>query len=104
VPEDAPPGVIALGLEPANPNPFARSTTIAYAIPAESDDYQTSLKVYDARGRCVRTLVEAPVSPGKHHASWDGSDEKGRQVASGVYFYRLERGGKSVTRRVVLIR
>jgi predicted outer membrane repeat protein len=104
VPEDAPEAVSRLSLEPANPNPFAGSTAISYAIPGESEGFHTSLKVYDAQGRCVRTLVEKRVSPGRHCATWDGSDEKGRQVASGVYFYRLQCGGKSVTRRMVLIR
>jgi flagellar hook assembly protein FlgD len=104
VPQDAPEAVSRLSLEPANPNPFAGSTAIAYAIPGESEGFHTSLKVYDAQGRCVRTLVEKRMAPGKHHATWDGSDERGRQVASGVYFYRLQCGGKSVTRRMVLIR
>jgi hypothetical protein len=93
-----------LGLGSAIPNPFGGITTITYSIPQSSEGRHAVLKLYDARGRCVRSLVDAPASPGIHAATWDGTDEAGNPVASGIYFHRLTCDGESITRRVVLLR
>ena len=63
-----------------------------------------TLRVYDVAGHLVRTLVDAQRSPGTYEARWDGRDERGRGVASGVYFYRLRAGDFSQTRRMVLLK
>lgn len=85
------------------PNPFTSATTIAFQIP-ESSIHITS-KIYDASGRLVRTFS---ITPSPNHpitqVIWDGRDSRGSKVASGVYFYRLEEGDKTATRKLVLMR
>jgi hypothetical protein len=89
-------------LYPTSPNPFESSTTIRYDIP-EAD--RVKLAVYDVNGRRLRSLVDVPVQEaGRHTASWDGRDDGGKQVAPGIYFYRLETGRYSATQRVTLLR
>jgi flagellar hook assembly protein FlgD len=62
------------------------------------------LAVYDGLGRLTRMLVDGPLSPGKNTAEWDGTTTHGSAASSGVYFIRLEAGGKVDGRRFVLIR
>jgi hypothetical protein len=89
-------------LYPCYPNPFNPATTIAYDLDAS---LAVTLAVYDVSGRRVRTLVGGEVSgPGRYERVWDGRDDAGRTVASGVYFYRLDAGGFTETRRMVLIK
>jgi len=83
------------------PNPFNPVTTIAYALPERAD---VSLKVYNMAGRVVRTLVDGAEGPGTHSVVWDGRDETGRSVASGVYFYRMSAGEFSERRMMVLLK
>jgi hypothetical protein len=83
------------------PNPFNPSTTIRYQIGGTDE---VTLRVYDVAGHLVRTLVDARRSPGTYAARWDGRDEHGRGVASGVYFYQLRAGDFSRTRRMVLLK
>ncbi len=85
------------------PNPFNPSTTISYSVP-EGVSVQVSLKVYDIRGRQVSTLVNEVREPGTYTVFWDGTDEAGRQVASGVYFYRMQAGDFVQTRKMVLLK
>ena len=74
-------------LEPSFPNPFNPSTTIAYALPEPAF---VTLGVYDALGRSVRTLVREAEPARRHAVQWNGQDDTGRRVPSGVYLYRLE--------------
>jgi flagellar hook assembly protein FlgD len=84
------------------PNPFNPFTTIHYALPEASD---VTLVVYDAAGRRVKTLLDVSSMPaGNHEVPWNGVDDRGNRVASGVYFYRLQAGAFVQTRRMVLIR
>jgi flagellar hook assembly protein FlgD len=62
------------------------------------------LKIYNLLGQCIRTLVNENQSSGNHSTIWDGKDEKGREVASGIYFYRLEARDLKLTRRMVLLK
>ena len=89
-------------IETLGPNPFSSETEVLYEIPAEAG--AVVLSVYDARGRLVRTIVSGNRAPGTYHAGWDGKDETGRPVASGVYFYRLTWDHGSSARSVVLAR
>jgi predicted outer membrane repeat protein len=85
-----------------HPNPFNPQTTIAFEIPKQE---VVSLRVFDMAGRMVRSLITAePQTPGRHEVVWNGRDDSGRQVASGTYFYRLEAGSYSETKRMVLIK
>jgi len=89
-------------LDPAIPSPFRIRTTIRYEIQEETRPI--ALEVFGPDGRLVRELVSAEVGPGRHRATWDGRDERGRALAAGVYFVRLEVGGRVTTRPVQLIR
>jgi len=62
------------------------------------------LVVYDVVGRRIRTLVDGVEPPGARAVTWEGRDDAGRFVASGVYFYRLRAGSTTLTRRMVLLK
>ncbi|MCG8608512.1 T9SS type A sorting domain-containing protein [bacterium] len=83
------------------PNPFNPSTEIRYEV-AEAVD--VSLTIYDLLGRKVRDLVKGKQSAGPYAVQWDGRDERGRQVASGVYLLRLTAGSLSRSRKMLLMR
>ncbi len=91
----------SLALAPNTPNPFGSSTTIPFRL-ERSDD--ASIVVYDARGARVRDLERKFFLAGEHAVEWDGRDDDGRAVASGVYFCRLRSGGGEAIRKLVLIR
>uniref|UniRef100_A0A7C6A975 T9SS type A sorting domain-containing protein n=1 Tax=candidate division WOR-3 bacterium TaxID=2052148 RepID=A0A7C6A975_UNCW3 len=69
------------------PNPFYAKTTICYSIPTES---KVELKIFDATGRKVRTLIAGKQGPGNYSLIWDGRDDQDRKLAAGIYFYQLE--------------
>ncbi len=83
------------------PNPFNPQTTIAFSIGQEQ---HVTLAVYNVLGQRVKTLVDQALGIGNHQFVWSGSDDFGNSVASGVYFYRLEASGKSLTRKMLLIK
>ncbi|MCD4690713.1 T9SS type A sorting domain-containing protein [bacterium] len=90
-----------LVLYPAMPNPFAGATTIRYYVPV--DDGELTIGIYDVTGRLVSAL-RADGSPGPHEALWDGRDDSGRAVASGVYFVRASFVGRAAESTVVLMK
>jgi len=83
------------------PNPFNPSTSISFTLPASG---QVSLAVYDITGRTVRELVSGSMPAGAHSVTWDGRDENGTVVSSGVYLSRLVQGKNSVSRRMLLVK
>ena len=85
----------------ARPNPFNPETSIGYSL---DGDGTVALAVYDVAGRRVRTLVSGLVPAGDHVVAWDGVDDRGASVASGVYFYTLRVGDALETRRMVLVK
>lgn len=85
----------------AAPNPMQSITTLRYSL-AESGSMR--LDVYDMSGRLIRKLSSGEQSAGEHETLWDGSDTAGRQVANGLYVYRLEAGGTSLVKRLVVAR
>jgi hypothetical protein len=87
------------------PNPVhAGRTTIAYGVPAGSGQAtRTTLRFYDVRGRAVRTLVDGVVPPGKYQVTWDGKDDQGARVGSGVYFYEYIAGPTSLRKKALVI-
>jgi hypothetical protein len=87
-------------LHPGAPNPARGPVGLGYSLPARG---HACLRIYGVRGELVRTLVDAVQEAGPHRAAWDGRDARGRAVAAGVYFYRLEASGRSAVRRVVLL-
>ncbi len=83
------------------PNPFNPSTTISFSVARSSD---VTLSIFDVRGSLVSTLVRGRREPGVHRIGWDGTDNRGTRVASGVYFYRLDAGSFRATRKMVLLK
>lgn len=83
------------------PNPFNPSTTIIYDLPAQGD---VRLEVFNLIGQKVRTLVHASQTPGTYRVEWDGRDDAGNTVGTGVYFYKLVRGEQVETRKMVFVR
>lgn len=92
---------LADGLQGNRPNPFNPATTLSYTV-AEAGP--VSLKVYDVSGRRVRNLVDGPAEPGRYDAAWDGKDDSGRSVASGVYMVRFETARRAEVQRITLVR
>ena len=96
-------------LSASYPNPLhaglnGATTVIRYQLPPEQFAQKVTLRVYDVLGREVRTLVDAPYQAGQFTAQWNGRDEQGRLMVSGVYFYKLEAGAQQVVRKLVLVR
>lgn len=104
------------------PNPFNPSTKIKYAIPAIESPLQwrglrlarpkrsegggglVTLKVYDILGRQVKTLVNDYQKPGYYEVTWDGTNDTGTQVSSGIYYYRIQAGSFVETKKLVLVK
>jgi len=85
------------------PNPFNASTEIRYDL-AGLEEEETRLVIYDLLGREIRTLVCEKQPPGRYHVIWDGRDESGREVASGVYMYQLTSGSFVRIHRMTLLK
>ena len=98
---DEVPGVTTFALVQNYPNPFNPYTFIKYEIPVPC---RVRLKIFDVSGRLIRTLVDGHRNEGRYSELWDGRDTGGRSVASGIYFYRIEAGRYSETKRMVLLR
>ena len=104
----------AYALSPNYPNPFNPVTTIAYSIPepdsrlsrtvSEAAVVKCRLFVYNLLGQRVKILVDEVKAPGRHKVQWDGTNEDGRRIANGIYFYRLMAGDFVRTRKMLLLR
>ncbi len=82
------------------PNPAMGSATLAFNLPVEA---KVTLRIFDASGSLVKTLVNRPMPPGRHSVVWDGTDSRGRRASSGVYFYSIEAGSYSDTKKLILV-
>jgi predicted outer membrane repeat protein len=94
----------ALFLGQALPNPFQGVTVITYGIPAGAQRSPVTVKVFDATGRVVRTLVGGDKGPGTYRVTWTGTDDRGAQLSSGAYFSRIEWNGRTETERMLLLK
>jgi flagellar hook assembly protein FlgD len=90
-----------LTLEQNYPNPFNPSTTISFTLPKRTI---ASLSIFNVEGRLVTTLVDGTLDEGYKEVTWDGTNTHGNPVSSGVYFYRLKAGGKTLTKKMVLLK
>ena len=88
-------------LEQNFPNPFNSGTAIRFALPVTGD---VELSIYNLAGQKVATLVEGMRAAGIYEVKWDGKDARGRSLASGVYLYRLQAGGRVSSRALVLLK
>lgn len=99
--EDNEETVAAFALKGNYPNPFNPSTTIAFSIPAREN---VELKVYNSTGQLVRTLLNEAREAGDHSITWDGMNNDGQPVASGVYHYTLRAGDYKDGNSMVLLK
>ena len=83
------------------PNPFNPETSIRFEIPKRSP---VELTIYNLNGQKVRALVQSELSAGSHTFVWDGKSGDGRSLSSGVYLYRLQYEGVSLTRKMILMK
>ena len=95
---DAP--VVAFALGAPSPNPSRGTARVPFALPSRA---RTQLAIFGVDGRCVRTLVDGAMEPGRHDVVWDGRDSRGLGVDAGIYFVRLVSGGQSLSRKLVVI-
>jgi hypothetical protein len=96
---DTPPA--ALALHPGSPSPFSQSTRIDYDLPASD---HVRIDIYDVTGSRIRTLVDEQRPMGRFSANWNGRDDAGRRVASGVYYLRMNTRAEVKNQKVVLVR
>jgi immune inhibitor A len=88
------------------PNPFNPVTTISYLITGAGGSRidRTRIEIFNVLGQKVRTLVDRNEVPGQYSVLWDGYDDSGREVASGLYFYRLTRGDQNESKKMILLK
>jgi len=85
------------------PNPFNSTTAISYQL-SGIRPHRTTLRIYNILGEEVITLVDEKQKMRSHQTTWNGRDRNGKDVSSGIYFYRLKAGDFVETRKMVLIR
>lgn len=83
------------------PNPFNPQTTIRFSLAKEE---QAVLEIFDIRGRLVTTPIEGIMPQGNHTVVWDGTNNRGKAVGSGIYFYRLKTGSFVSTKKMILMK
>jgi len=97
--DDAEP--LSFSLSPPYPNPFNELTTLNFTIPAPGD---VELTIYAVTGQKVKTIVPGTVDRGMHRIIWNGRDDEGRHLSSGLYIARLAWNGRSTAARMTLIK
>ncbi|MCF8308937.1 MAG: T9SS type A sorting domain-containing protein [Bacteroidales bacterium] len=90
-----------LRLKQNYPNPFKSKTTIPFEI---NKSGHTTLKIFDLKGKLIKTLVNSNKRSGAHHAMWNGKDQNGKEVNSGLYLYRLQVGRHVMTRSLEVLK
>jgi hypothetical protein len=91
----------AYGLGQNYPNPYNLNTQIGYQLPQAG---KVTLTIYNVRGQLVRTLVNEQKPAGYHSVIWDGKSDNGMQVSSGIYFYKIQAGRFTKTKKMVLLK
>ena len=83
------------------PNPFNPETKITFQFPQAS---QVTLRIFNILGKEIKTLVNEQYQAGKHTVNWDGKDNLGNVVSSGIYFYQLRAGNFTQAKKMILLR
>ncbi len=92
---------VEFGLYPNSPNPFNPVTTLRFSLPRKSD---VQIQIYNAMGQRVRQITRTACHAGHHEIQWDGTNDAGIKLASGVYVYRLKGSGKTAVRKMILLK
>jgi hypothetical protein len=99
---------ISFSLAQNYPNPFNPITVIRFTVHEQrkrsNDLIPTSLRIYNIKGQLVRYLVDESKKPGRYVITWNGKDENGNPVSSGVYFYQLKVGERKVTKKMIKLK
>ncbi|MCH7760676.1 T9SS type A sorting domain-containing protein [candidate division TA06 bacterium] len=102
---------VDISLSKNSPNPFSSTTTIHYILPAVSSQQsainnptRVRLAIYDITGRVVRTLVDGVQEVGSYTVEWNGKNSREQEVPNGIYFYRLQMGDYTATKKLILLR
>jgi hypothetical protein len=90
-----------LSLDQNYPNPMNPVTTISFRIPHSG---HVSLRIFDVRGRLVRTVVDGELPAGGHESRWDGRTRSGEMAGSGVYYFRLQAGDRTISRKLIVLK
>jgi flagellar hook assembly protein FlgD len=85
----------------SEPNPFVDRTEVKYGLPQSSNVH---IVIYNPLGQYARTLVDEKADAGTHTVIWDGRDDSGRELRSGVYLCKIQAGDYTQTRKVILLR
>jgi hypothetical protein len=97
--------VVSYSLGQNYPNPFNPSTNISFDIPGTPGSrQQVNLTVYDIHGKRVRNLIDSGLEPGSHRIAWDGRNDMGETVPSGIYIYTLRAGEHIYTRKMTILK
>ena len=83
------------------PNPFNPTTAIEFNLPKSE---HVTLNIYNVLGQKITTLVDQTLSSGNKRVVWDGTDSSGRTVQSGIYFYRIQAGDFTQTRKMMMLK
>jgi len=88
-------------LYPASPNPLSGSTTIAFSLASPGE---AEVVIYDVNGKQLRTLAGSTMAAGEHRLTWDGTDQAGHRLASGVYWVQVRTAGYESSRKILILR
>jgi serine protease AprX len=100
-----PPSAPSVSLAQNRPNPGVGGTDIPFTLGGSGEPTPATLRIFDTRGRLVRTLIDSPQATARQYViHWDGKTETGTKAATGTYFYRLRAAGQEFVRRLVLLR
>jgi len=91
-------------LEQNYPNPFNTGTTINFTIPGHLTNFYTELAIYNVQGKKIKKLIEEELPAGSYSTRWDGTDNLGLHVSSGIYFYQIKVGGNQFIGKMNLIK
>ena len=93
---------LKFALHQSVPNPFNPTTTISYSVPAGGG--LVTIRVFDVAGRLVRTLMNGQAPPGTNTVTWDGRNDNGENVATGIFFCRMQAPGFEQTMKMTLLK
>ena len=85
-------------------NPFNQSALIQVEIPSSADEMHLEIEIFNGLGQKVRTLASENVNPGQRVYRWNGRDDDGDELATGIYFYRCRLGGIEESRKMLLLK